>query len=153
MPPPFPNEQASRAANFGSYPPDLTYIVYGRENGPNYVFSYLTGWKDPPAGVHLGDGQHFNPYFPGTVTGMAKILFDGMVDYEDGTPATESQMAKDLVEFLSWTGSPEHDTRMLMLIKILGILTVMLISIIDLHKRNMSHLRSRRIAHIPKRTC
>ncbi|XP_076291558.1 uncharacterized protein LOC143214411 [Lasioglossum baleicum] len=82
----------------------------------------------------------------------SQILFDGMVEYEDGTPATESQMAKDVVEFLTWTAAPEHDTRMLMLLKVIGVLTVMAISILDLHKRNMSHLRSRRIAYIPKRT-
>ena len=28
-----------------------------------------------------------------------------------GTPATTSQMAKDVVNFLSWTAEPEHDMR------------------------------------------
>jgi cytochrome c1 len=32
----------------------------------------------------------------------------GLVDYEDGTPATASQMAKDVTHFLNWTASPEH---------------------------------------------
>jgi len=30
------------------------------------------------------------------------------VEYEDGTPATGSQLAKDVVHFLNWTASPEH---------------------------------------------
>ena len=34
----------------------------------------------------------------------------GLVEYEDGTPATASQMAKDVVHFLNWTASPEHVT-------------------------------------------
>lgn len=31
---------------------------------------------------------------------MARVLFDGLVEYDDGTPATTSQMAKDVVQFL-----------------------------------------------------
>lgn len=27
---------------------------------------------------------------------MPRLLFDGLVEYEDGTPATTSQMAKDV---------------------------------------------------------
>jgi len=33
------------------------------------------------------------------------------VEYEDGTPATTSQMAKDVVSFLHFTAEPEHDHR------------------------------------------
>ncbi|XP_078046162.1 cytochrome c1, heme protein, mitochondrial [Augochlora pura] len=150
IPKPFPNEQAARVANFGSYPPDLTYIVYSRHNGFNFLFSYLTGFRDPPAGVKLNDGQHFNPYFSGCVTGMAPILYDGMMEFEDGTPATESQMAKDLVEFLSWTAAPEHDTRQLMLLKGLAIFTLLSALSYDIYRRNISHLKSRRMAYVPK---
>ena len=42
---------------------------------------------------------------------MARVLYDGLVEYEDGTPATTSQMAKDVVEFLNFTAEPEMDTR------------------------------------------
>ena len=42
---------------------------------------------------------------------MARVLYDGLVEYEDKTPATTSQMAKDVVEFLNWTAEPEMDTR------------------------------------------
>ena len=42
---------------------------------------------------------------------MARVLYDGLVEYEDGTPATTSQMAKDVVEFLNWAAEPEMDTR------------------------------------------
>jgi hypothetical protein len=42
---------------------------------------------------------------------MARVLYDGLVEYEDGTPANTSQMAKDVTNFLAWTSEPEHDQR------------------------------------------
>jgi hypothetical protein len=50
-------------------------------------------------------------YFPGGGIAMARVLFDGMVEYDDKTPATTSQMAKDVVTFLAWAAEPEHDDR------------------------------------------
>ena len=44
---------------------------------------------------------------------MGKPLSDGQVEWEDDTPATETQMAKDVVTFLSWAAQPEHDERKL----------------------------------------
>lgn len=38
------------------------------------------------------EGLHYNPYFPGGAIAMPKMLTDGGVEYEDGTPATESQV-------------------------------------------------------------
>ena len=42
---------------------------------------------------------------------MAAPLSDGAIEYTDGTKATLSQMAKDVVTFLSWSAQPEHDSR------------------------------------------
>jgi len=42
---------------------------------------------------------------------MPPPLNDGGVEYEDGTPATISQQAKDVVQFLNWCAEPEADTR------------------------------------------
>lgn len=56
---------------------------------------------------------------------MARVLYDGLVEYEDGTPATTSQMAKDVVEFLNWSAEPEMDTRKKMGAKVLVISTVL----------------------------
>ena len=56
-------------------------------------------------------GLHYNPYFSGGAIAMGKQLTDGQVEYEDGTPATEGQMAKDVAAFLSWAAEPEHDDR------------------------------------------
>jgi ubiquinol-cytochrome c reductase cytochrome c1 subunit len=38
------------------------------------IFSLLTGYTDPPAGKAIGETQNFNPYFPGTAIGMARVL-------------------------------------------------------------------------------
>jgi len=39
---------------------------------------------DPPAGVEIRDGMNYNPYFPGGAISMARLLFDGLVEYDDG---------------------------------------------------------------------
>ncbi|XP_071579145.1 uncharacterized protein [Temnothorax nylanderi] len=150
LPPPFPNEEAARAVNFGAYPPDLTYIIFARRNGRNYVFSLLTGWMEPPAGVSLTDQQHFNAYFPGNVISMAQMLTEGAVEYDDGTPSTTSQMAKDMVEFLSWTSSQNLDERKRMFIKAMGICIILLATVTHNMRYVWSHMRSRQIAYVPK---
>ncbi|MDX1917197.1 MAG: cytochrome c1 [Rickettsiaceae bacterium] len=108
---PFKNEQAARAANSGALPPDLSLIIKARHHGPNYVFSLLTGYEDPPAGFHLIDGAHYNKYFPGHQIAMPSPLSDGAVTYEDGTKATVEQMAYDVVNFLQWASEPEMEKR------------------------------------------
>ena len=42
-----------------------------------------------------------------------------IIEYDDGTPATQSQLAKDVVTFLAWAASPEADVRKKMAIKVL----------------------------------
>lgn len=111
MPSPYPNEEAARAGNAGALPPDLSLIVKARHGGADYIFSLLTGYCDPPAGVTVQEGLNYNPFFPGTQIAMARVLFDDLVEYEDGTPATTSQMAKDVVTFLHFAAEPEHDQR------------------------------------------
>lgn len=56
---------------------------------------------------------------------MARVLYDGLVEYEDGTPATTSQMAKDVVEFLNWAAEPEMDAR-----KKMGVATIIVTSVL-----------------------
>ncbi|NWV78138.1 CY1 protein, partial [Dasyornis broadbenti] len=85
FPKPYPNAEAARAANNGALPPDLSYIVNARHGGEDYVFSLLTGYCDPPAGVSLREGLHYNPYFPGQAIGMAPPIYDEVLEYDDGT--------------------------------------------------------------------
>jgi ubiquinol-cytochrome c reductase cytochrome c1 subunit len=111
IPGPYRNDEEGRAANNGALPPDLSLMVKARHYGIDYIFSLLTGYIDPPAGKAMLPGLHYNPYFPGGAIAMAKQLTDGQVEYEDGTPATEAQMAKDVACFLAWAAEPEHDQR------------------------------------------
>jgi len=114
MPRPYANENAARFANSGSYPPDLSVITKARSGHENYLFALLTGYREPPHGVQLRKGQYYNPYFPGGTIAMPQALSDGQIEYDDGTQATISQMAKDVSTFLAWAAEPEHDERKLM---------------------------------------
>jgi len=110
-PAPFPNEEAARFANNGALPPDLSLITKARHDGLNYIFSLLTGYRDPPAGLTIREGLFYNPYFNGGAIAMAPPLLDGQVDNEDGVRATVHQSARDVVTFLGWVAEPDHDER------------------------------------------
>merc|ERR1712232_386860 len=99
FPSPYPNEEAARYANGGALPPDLSVYTTAKHEGLDYIFAMLLGYRDPPAGMEVRDG---------------------LVDYEDGTPCTKSQMAKDVVNFLCWASEPAHDERKLMGLKALS---------------------------------
>ncbi len=123
--PPFPNEDASRAANNGAYPPDLSLIVKAREHGPDYVYSLLTGFGTAPANETPVANKYYNPYFQGHWISMPPPLHDGAVSYQDGTNASVDQMARDVVTFLQWAAEPEMEQRHEMGIKVLLFLCVM----------------------------
>lgn len=125
FPSPFPNEQAARAANNGAYPPDLSVIVKARKYGADYVRALLTGYQDPPPGVEVGQGMHYNRYFPGRQIAMANVLSDGMMDFADGTPATVEQMARDVTTFLAWAAEPEMEDRKRMGVRVILFLLVL----------------------------
>uniref|UniRef100_A0A2P2L7H0 Cytochrome c1-2 heme protein n=1 Tax=Rhizophora mucronata TaxID=61149 RepID=A0A2P2L7H0_RHIMU len=145
FPQPYANEQAARFANGGAYPPDLSLITKARHNGQNYVFALLTGYRDPPAGVSIREGLHYNPYFPGGAIAMPKMLNDGAVEYEDGTPATEAQMGKDVVTFLSWAAEPEMEERKLMGFKWIFLLSLALLQAAYYRRMKWSILKSRKL--------
>ena len=110
--PPYPNEKASRAANNGALPPDLSLMLKARHDGANYVYSLLTGFNEPvPTDIHVPDGQHYNPYFATKLIAMSPPLVPNIVKYMDGTEATIDQMARDVVHFLEWTAEPELEKR------------------------------------------
>lgn len=111
LPSPYSNDEEGRMANGGALPPDLSLMVKARHNGQDYLFSLLTGYCDAPAGKEMMPGLYYNPYFPGGAIAMPPPLNDGGVEYEDGTVATITQQAKDVVEFLNWCAEPEADAR------------------------------------------
>jgi ubiquinol-cytochrome c reductase cytochrome b/c1 subunit len=126
FPPPFPNEQAQRAANGGALPPDLSMIVKARAGGPQYVYSIITGFhQTPPAGFKVLDGKYYNPYFDGWNISMPPPLSDNQVTYSDGTKATVPQMAHDIVTFLSWASDPKMEERKRMGFEVMAFLIVL----------------------------
>lgn len=149
FPKPYPNPEAARAANNGALPPDLSYIVRARHGGEDYVFSLLTGYCDPPTGVSLREGLYFNPYFPGQAIGMAPPIYNEVLEFDDGTPATMSQVAKDVCTFLRWASEPEHDHRKRMGLKMLMMMGLLLPLVYAMKRHKWSVLKSRKLAYRP----
>ena len=108
---PYPNVNASIAANGGAYPPDMSVLVKARTGGANYIYSVLMGYEEAPDGFKLDEGVYYNKYMSGNKIKMSKPLSEGIVEYADGTLATEDQMAKDVTTFLAWAAEPELEAR------------------------------------------
>ena len=109
---PFPNEAAAAAANGGKAPPDLSVIIKAREGGPRYVYGILTGFRPAPKGfVMPPSGGNYDLYFPGHVIAMPQPLQNDSVQFADGTKATLSQEAHDVVTFLTWASDPTMEQR------------------------------------------
>jgi cytochrome c1 len=146
IPAPYKNEQEARFAQNGALPPDLSLIVRARgieagtpfyrvpdtmlrdivtgyqEAGADYVYGYLTGFADPPAGVKMGDFMNYNRAFPGHQTAMPNpfIAGDGLVKYGDGTPTTVDNYVRDVVAFLAWAADPTLEERKRLGLLVLG---------------------------------
>src|SRR5690606_14992558 len=84
IPSPFTNEQEARSANNGALPPDFSVLAKARsievdrafwavpgamirdiftgyqEAGPDYIYALLTGYTQPPQGVKVAEGMHYN---------------------------------------------------------------------------------------------
>ena len=108
---PYPNVNASIAANGGAYPPDMSVLVKARPGGSNYIYSVLMGYEEPPTGMVLDDGVYYNKYMIGNKIKMSAPLSEDIVEYTDGTEASIDQMAKDVTTFLSWAAEPELEDR------------------------------------------
>ena len=108
---PYPNVEASTAANGGAYPPDMSVLAKARPGGADYIYSLLLGYEEAPAGFELDDGVYYNKYMPGNKIKMSAPLSDGLVEYTDGTQATTAQMAKDVTNFLVWASEPHLESQ------------------------------------------
>ncbi len=127
FPNPYPNRTAAAAANGGAMPPDLSVMAKARHDGANYIYSLLSGYEAPPAGLRMTATQHYNPYMAGDMTpfwdgdpdhvpaggfiAMPAPLANGQVTYDDGTEATVDQMAKDVAAFIAWSSDPRATER------------------------------------------
>lgn len=145
LPRPYANDNAARAANAGALPPDLSLMEKARVGGADYIFALLTGYCEPPAGVSMRPGLYYNPYFPGSAIGMPQPLYDGMMEYEDGTPASLSQLAKDVSVFLTWAAEPETNERKKMGLQALFLLGVAVLPTLYYKRMKWSVLKGRKI--------
>ncbi len=156
---PYPNDQAARAANGGALPPDLSVIAKARgipshalfaplawardilsgyqEGGPDYIYALLTGYRDePPEGFELAEGMQYNAAFPGHQIAMPPPLSDDLVEYDDGSPQTVDQYARDVAAFLMWAAEPKLEERKLLGIRVFVYLLI-LAAILYLAKRRL----------------
>ena len=108
---PYANDQEAKLSNGGAYPPDMSVLVKARAGGADYIYSVILGYEDPPEGMKLDDGVYYNKYMYGNKIKMPPQLYDDLVTYADGTPATPEQMAKDITTFLAWTAEPKLEER------------------------------------------
>jgi len=157
IPGPFPNDQAARYATNGALPPDLSLMAKARgveagtpfyrlpdamlrdifsgyqEGGADYIYAYLLGFSEPPGGMKMAEFMNYNKVFPGHQTAMTNpfIAGDGLVKYDDGTPATVDNYARDVVAFLSWAADPtlEERKRMGLLVMLYLLITAVLLGL------------------------
>lgn len=131
FPSPYPNDKAAAASNGGAVPPDMSLLAKARgiergfpqfvidiftqyaTGGPDYIHGLITGYdQQPPAGMTVPEGTHYNPYFnAGVSLKMPKPISDGQVTYDDGAPQTVEQYSEDVSAFLMWAAEPHLEDR------------------------------------------
>ena len=130
----------------GPYGTGMSQLFNGI-GGPEYIYSILTGYEDPPACAPEDTTGYYNKNFPNggipaeckdehgvsTVPGswiaMPPPLSDDIVTYADGTAATVPNMAMDAASFLMWTAEPKLMARKqtgFVAVMFLGLLSVLL---------------------------
>lgn len=117
----------ARAGFHGPYGTGISQLFRGI-GGPEYIHAILTGY-DGETSEQAGTTLYHNSAFAGNWIGMPEPLQDDQVTYEDGTPATVDQMARDVSAFLMWTAEPKMmDRKQVGLISVLFliVLTVLL---------------------------
>ena len=131
FPSPYPNPETAAASNNGAVPPDFSLIAKARavergfptfvfdiftqytESGPDYIYNLLTGYEEEvPENVDVQPGTYYNPHFlSGAVLAMPQPIFDEQVTYDDGSPMTVDQYARDITAFLMWAAEPHLEAR------------------------------------------
>ena len=122
---PYKNKEEAKVSFGGSYPPDLSLLTKAIKNGPDYIYSLLTGYEDPPKEFKLTDGLYYNPYYDGKVIAMPPPLYDNAIEYIDGTNASLDQLSYDIVHFLNWAAEPKLQQRKSLGLKVLLFLIIL----------------------------
>jgi ubiquinol-cytochrome c reductase cytochrome c1 subunit len=133
---PYPNVEASTAANGGAYPPDMSVLTKARAGGADYIYSLLLGYEEAPADIELDDGVYYNKYMPGNKIKMSEPISDGIVEYSDGTNPTKAQIAKDVTTFLVWAAEPHLESQHKMGFKVV-IYLIILITLVYMSKQKV----------------
>lgn len=129
----YPNPIAAAASNNGKPPPDLSVMVKARPGGADYVYNFL---------ISYDENDEMMNYAMGGQVAMASQLYDGRVEYEDGTEATVDQMAKDVTEFLAWAADPKMEERKQLGLSVMLFLLILTILLWFSYKqvwRNVEH--------------
>ena len=133
---PYPNVEASTAANGGAYPPDMSVLAKARAGRADYIYSLLLGYEEAPTGFELDEGVYYNKYMPGNKIKMSAPISDGLVEYSDGTEATTEQMSKDVTTFLVWASEPHLESQHRMGFKTI-IYLIILLTLVYLSKQKV----------------
>jgi len=115
----------ARAGFHGPVGTGINQLLKGT-GGPEYIHALLTGYADTPACAEDSDiGGYYNTAFaaggfpdsckdehghhtvPGSWIAMGPPVSEGIVEYGDGTEATEDQIVMDVAAFLMWTAEPK----------------------------------------------
>jgi ubiquinol-cytochrome c reductase cytochrome c1 subunit len=108
----------ARAGFHGPYGTGISQLVNGI-GGPEYIHAILTSYTGEEV-EQAGTVLYQNTAFPSGNIAMPPPLSDDLVTYEDGTPATVDQMARDVSAFLMWTAEPKLTQR-----KTVGLVSVL----------------------------
>jgi len=123
----------ARAGFYGPYGTGVNQLVRGM-GGPEYIFSILTGYEDPPACAPEEMDGYYNVAFapggypdeckifddegveigrkaPGSWISMAPPISDEQVEFADGHANDLHHMSADVSAFLMWAAEPKMMAR------------------------------------------
>ncbi|WP_439332061.1 cytochrome c1 [Paracoccus salsus] len=113
----------ARAGFHGPYGTGINQLLRGG-GGPEYIHALLTGYTGEEM-EQAGSLFYENTAFSSGYISMAPPLYEDLVTYEDGTPATVDQMARDVSAFLMWTAEPKMMDR-----KMVGFVSVLFLIVL-----------------------
>ena len=117
-----------RAGFHGPYGTGISQLFNGM-GGPEYIYSLMTGYQDPPdcapedmtgsyniaftAGGFPEEckDEHGHHTVPGSWIAMGQPLWGDDVEFDDGTEARLEQEAEDVATFLMWAAEPKMMAR------------------------------------------
>jgi ubiquinol-cytochrome c reductase cytochrome c1 subunit len=113
----------------------MSLLARGREGGAAYIYSIVSvapnappgEYAPTPAGLTVPAGKHYNPYMAGDLSSywkgdpnkvpvggfiaMPPPLSPNKVTFDDKTPSTVANEARDVAAFLTWASDPHMEQR------------------------------------------